>query len=799
MNHLWSDVRCCSRRLRRRPAALIIVLLTVAFGVGASAAVFKVLTAVLFHQLPFAAPENLVAITNSSGLNTIERATFYDSARGLTTLEGVAEFHPSSANLVVGSRAQRIPLAEISASFFSILGVRTVLGRDFSPDEDQPGRDLVCLISYEIWQDLFSGNISVVGQSVNLNGISFRIIGVIPSGISFPQEAQIWLPTIFDSNGYVREGNVLHISALGRLRNGATARLVREELAGRDAQNVSGEHRATDSPAQVELLRAELASKLQPALLILNMAVGFVLLIVACNVGYFVLLQTVSRIYEIGLRTALGASTWRIVRERLTEVLILAFAGGLLGAILSNQMTAWLYRWGPQGLNAYRSTPLSWLVGLYVTAAILFTGMAAGLIPLWFVLRHSSLTPVRIEDVHQTSPVRGLYGKLVAGEMTLALVLLIMTVGSLSSLYTLNRKLFAYNTHGLLTFSFSPHGTQYADFKTHTVNVKAINDTYQKILTNLQALPDIAGVALTSRLSVVEPSDDVLPVTPEGGTMANIRGREFIVSPDYFLTMGLRVIEGRLPLGSEIQQEKLAVVGNSFAQQLWKNNSPIDKRLILPMHGPFYFRVIAVVADSYRPGQEMVGVPEIYLFNKQVYSPSATFILRTKRAPMAVLPLVKEVLATIAPEQPLFAAETLDQQIQSQEQNQRFAILVLAGFTTIALLLAVSGLYSAVSMDQQLRIREVGVRIALGAGRKTILKLMLFDVCRFTVPGILIGIAGGYFALRATSTVLFGFFAPSMLAISMISLLFIVTAFIPTFWPAKRAVNINPVDLLRVE
>jgi putative ABC transport system permease protein len=722
---------------------------------------------------------------------------FQDSTQHLATLDQVAEYHPSAANLVVGTLAERRAATEVSAAFFRVLGVKPLLGRDFGPEEDQPGQDSVVLISYRLWQEVFHGDVSVVGKSINLNGLTFSVIGVAPPGMEFPLHTDVWVPTIFDSNNYLREGTSVEISAIGRMSANGSLALAQAEIVGM-AQNTSQyEHKTDETVApKVKLLESQLTEKIRPALLMLNLAVVFVLLIMCANVAHLILVHTAARAGEIGVRLALGARPLLLAQEQLVTSMLLSISGGLLGIGLAIGGTSVLYRFAPSALGQTPAEVLAWPVVLYGFLAIIATGVLSGLAPAWFVFRRSPRVTAVLSRSF-SSPAGWFYGKLVASEIALALILLVGAGVFLRTLTELNRRLFAYDTHGLLTFSLSPHGEKYVDFKSNVVRTAAINTLYGQILAGVQNLPGVISAAAISQPPINEKSDNVLALKPEGKPMQVIPGVEYLVSSTYFQTMGIRIVEGRVPGLSELRSEKIAVVSQDFAHQLWPQESAIGKRLMLPLHGPLLYRVIAVAANSYRRQQLGVSSPEMYLFIGQAYCPSVTFIVRTRQEPMLLLPFIQDTMRGIDRSQPIFSAQTMDQRIATQEASQRFALLVLAGFAAIAVLLAICGLYSAMSLNLKSRLHEIGVRMALGAARDSILRMLLLDSCRLAIPGICLGGFGAFLLVRSAAALVFQSSEVRFLDVIFIALLFFLSTLIAGYLAAKHAGHLDPSDLLR--
>ncbi|MGC2745234.1 MAG: FtsX-like permease family protein, partial [Candidatus Angelobacter sp.] len=313
----------------------------------------------------------------------------------------------------------------------------------------------------------------------------------------------------------------------------------------------------------------------------------------------------------------------------------------------------------------------------------------------------------------------------------------------------------------------------------------------------VQNLPGVISAAAISQPPINEKSDNVLALKPEDKPMQVIPGVEYLVSSSYFQTMGIRIVEGRVPVLSELRSEKIAIVSQDFAHQLWPEESAIGKRLMLPLHGPFLYRVVAVAANSYRRQQTGVSSPEMYLFIGQAYCPSVTFIVRTRQEPMLLLPFIQDMIQGIDRSQPIFSAQTMDQRIASQEASQRFALLVLAGFAGIAVLLAIAGLYSAMSLNLESRLHEIAVRMALGAARESILRMLLLDSCKIALAGISLGAIGAFLLVRSAAALVFHASAVRFFDVLLIALLFFLATLMAGYLAAKHAGRLDPSDLLR--
>lgn len=796
-------VRACRYSLRRffkTPVFSLGCILTIAVAIGTSAAIFGVFRTVLLDSLPFKQPQQLVAITNASQiqLNTLSRGDFYDSARRLHSLEDVAEYHSTGVNLVSRTVAERRSAAEVSAAFFRVLGVMPVLGRDFSPEEDEPGQDSVILISNRLWQSKFRGDSRVIGANVSLNGLPFTVIGVLPPGMEFPAETDVWAPTIFDSDRYLREGTSVQIIALGRMSKAGTPALVGKELSAMSRQ-YSGEPDSlgSDASPKVELLYSKLTEKIRPALLLLNLAVLFVLIIMCANISHLILVDATARMDELAIRCALGAPRALIIQSHLVESFILCLTGGIVGVALGFAESHAIYRVAPNALGGFIAPVTTGPLVLYALLAAAITGSVAGAIPAWFVAKHSLKAIAYGGQSHRVRPAR-LYNALVTSEMALALILMSGVGVFVHSLSQLNRSLFSYDPHGLLTFSLSPHGEGYVDSKSHTVNTRAINGLYTHILAALDNLPDVANAAIISRAPISSRGDDVVPIGVDHKSIQAFPGAEYTVSTSYFQTIGTPIIEGRVPTDAEFGPDKILIISQSLAREFWPTESALGKRLVLPMHGLFPFTVVGVAADSSAGSKSNIAIPEIYLFVNQIYCPSATFIVRTRRKAGALVPLIKGAVAEIDPTQPIFSVETMDQRIAGYETSQRFALLMLSIFAGIALTLSLGGLYSTIHLNLQYRTHEIGLRMALGADRARILLMLLLDGCKIAVPGIIFGLLGAFLLLREATALVFGVSSIRVGYVCAIAVLFFFVTMVTATLASKGVAKVDPKGLLRV-
>lgn len=517
------------------------------------------------------------------------------------------------------------------------------------------------------------------------------------------------------------------------------------------------------------------------------------------NVAHLILVRTNARIGDIAVRYALGARQQLIVQQQVVESMLLSFFGGSLGLGIAVITTHALYRLVPSTFGQFSATQFAWPVATYAFIATASFAILAALAPALFVMRHSVGIMLNLTNNRQSPHTGGFYDKLVISEIALALILLVGAGIFLRTLSDINRSRFAYETHGLLTFSLSPHGDKYVDYKGHAINAGVINALYTRVLAALEALPGVVRSAAISQPPIAGKRDNVLPIIREGSATQVVPGIEYVVSPSYFQTMGLHIIEGRVPIASELAADKLVVVSQDFARQVWQDQPAVGQWIVLPMHGPFRYKVVAVTANSYRAQKSNAMSPELYLFIGQAYCPSATFIVRTRQEPELLLPFIQHAIAKIDPEQPLFGIQTMDQRIATHEANQRFASFVLSGFAIIAVLLAIGGLYSAMTMNLQSRMHEIGIRTALGATPIRIVRMLLLDGCRLSLPGICLGIIGVFVLARGASAMVFGSSTLRFLDVSVIALLFFLATVMTGYLAAKRAARLDPGELLRVE
>lgn len=796
---LIHDLFRCLKLLMKSPLFACSTILMISVGIGASTACFRVLHAVLSFQMPLIAPERLVSIDNQEELNSLQRDMFHEATKRMTTLESIAEYHVAEANYSYGASSERRSAAEVSAEFFRVLGAHPALGRDFAPDEDQPGRDMVALVSHKLWRDSCHGDVGILGNVIHLNGLEFTVIGVLPPGVEYPQQTDIWVPTIFDSDRYLREAMSVHTSAIGRIRAGAHLTLVRAEVERMTRERLQAGETLTEAAMPlVSLLEPHLTEKIRPSLFVLNGAVIFVLLIMCANVAHLVLARTGARMNDIAVMYALGANSWVIIRQEAVEPFMVSLLGGAVGLGIGLIVARTLFRFSPGDLGRYAYEGFGWPVAVYSLIATLFFAVSASVGPSLFAVQQSSHGTVN-PGSRRSFRTRRLYDKLIISEIGLALILLGGAGMFFRTLSELNKTLFAYDTGGLLMFSISPHGPRYLDYQTHTTKVSAINALYNAILAGTAELPGVVSNAVSSQPPNFGNNDSLLPTGIGGKPIEPVRAFEYIVTPSYFSTMGIRILNGRVPSSAELHSGRAIVVSEDFAHQLWPGDRAVGKTMILPLHGLLPFKVVAVSANSYRPQMKTLASPEVYLFIDQAYCPSATFILRTRERPELLERLVRNRVAMIDSEQPLFDFKTMDQRIAENEVNQRFAAWVLSGFALIAVLLAVVGFYSAMTLNFQSRRHEMGIRSALGAPPRGILRMLLLDSCKVLVPGIGLGLIGVFAIVRGVSALVFGVTTFRIFDTSIIAVVFSLGILATAYLAARQSATADPAELLREE
>jgi putative ABC transport system permease protein len=801
IDELWQDVRFSARLLMKQPGFLAVAVLTLALGIGANTAIFTVVNGVLIRSLPYREPSQLVSI-DGPGVNWQDPHS-EDCAWGwrdhVKSFEQVAIFgsHEGGVNLTGAGGTDRIEALDVSANFFQTLGVSAVAGRFFGPEHEQNENRWVAVISSRLWKRRFDGAPDAIGQTIQLNGKSFTIIGVAPPELQFPAKLDAWIPLSFvlTPDNMVFNSNSAETGAFARLKPGVT-------LAEAQAEMKAHSGRAKlDFEIGVSSLFDALIGEIRLTLTLLAAAVGFVLLIACANVANLLLARSATRRKELAVRAALGAGRGRLVRQSLTESLLISLMSGLAGLTLAVWLHRLLLAFSPPEIPRLDEIALDYRVLAFNAALSLLTGVIVGLLPAIQGSKVDLIESLKDDAQKIDAGARALSLKsaLIAGEIALSLVLLIgagLLLRSLTKVLSVDA---GYERENVLSVSVALPLAQYLREPTK------VPDFYLRLIEQVRAIPGVKAAGATSKI----------PLSREEnlGTMFEVEGRPrppkfsesyapiFWISYDYFKAMGIPLLQGRAFTDADrLQAPPVLIINETMARRVFPDGNAVGKRMKIGADYPQVPREIIGVVGAVRTfGLEKEPRREIFLPFLQGRTPPTTLAIRTVGDPMAISSAVREAIRRLDENLPPYDIKTLEQRVSDSVAPRRFLVSLMSLFALLALALAATGIYGVLSYLVAQRTREIGIRIALGATAGAVLGLILKRGAILILIGTAAGLAGAIALTRLIKTLLFGVSATDPATFALIALLLVVVALIAGYIPARRATKVDPMVALRHE
>ena len=807
MHKLLQDLRYAVRTLLKRPGFTLITVVTLALGIGASTAIFTVVDAALLRGLPYKSPERLYHLWESTPQREFAQREFsypdYQDYQQNQVCEGLAAYTGGGAIMTGRGEPQLVFAPAATANFFSVLGVEPVIGRTFRPGEDKPGAARVAVLTYGMWQRLFGGDQGIINQSLTLNGQSYTVIGVLPASFQFAlRQNDLWLP--YQPTDAQLTRRFMHgTNLIARLKAGVSVERAQTELsviASRIEQENKDSHAGTG--LKLVSLQEQVVGQVKPILMILLAAVGFVLLIACANIASLLLTRSLSRQKEVAIRAALGASRWRVVRQLLTESVLLSLAGGAAGLILAY--------WGVDALVAVipdgQINALPFLKTLRIDSSILafsfglslLTGVIFGLAP---ALQSSrlDLNEVLKEGGRHTSGGAGhrLRSAFVMTEIALAVVLLIGAGLMMKSLLRLLQVNPGFNPQNVLTMTVVLPAGKYADDNRQV-------DFFNQLDQRLRSLPGVNGVGTVNILplqagNTTRVSVEGDPVPPPGQeTECNIR----TVSESYFQTLGVPVIAGRMfHERDKAGATTVVIIGKSLADKVFAGRDPVGRRLIYTGVKAPPDLIVGVVGDVKVTGLDQAIRPVLYYPFRQDAAPGTNLVVRTKADPAALTGAIRNEIRMLEPDVALFNVNTMEQLISGSPAAlmRRFPALLISVFAALALLLSSIGIYGVVSYSVSQQTHYIGVRMALGAKASDILKMVLKQGLVLTFAGMAIGVVAAFALMRLLRSLLFEVQANDAATFTLVVGTLFFVALLACYLPARRATKVDPLVALRYE
>src|SRR5580658_1105475 len=809
---MWNDIRYAFRTLLRERGFASMAVLSLAVGIGANTAIFSVVNGVLLRPLPYRDPERLVAIrevipklTNLYPSLPVNFAHYYEWRKRWSAVESVALARSSSPHLTGVGEPEMLDGVRASASVFSVLGVSPQLGRAFLDEEDPDGHDQVAVISDSLWRRRFGADPSIVGRKIMLNGRPHVVVGVLPSGFQFPGQNDSWIRAglgekaeVFQPLGYSKDdleeiNGDYNYAAIARLRPGMSAQKALAELNVIQAdisKRIPDEK--MDLRAAMTSLQDDIVGKSRRGLLVLLGAVGAVLLILCVNLANLSLARASGRAREYAIRTALGAGRPQLVRQTLTESLVLALAGGILGIALAAWGVQVLMRAAPLDLPRLSEVSLDGRVLGFALMVSLVTGVAFGILPALRSARAHPQEALKSGSYTTTEGRRGvrLRGVLVGVEAALSAVLLItagLLMGSFARLMHVDK---GFDIERVLAVHVAMPASKYAEEPQQVA-------FFDRLLEKVRPLPGVLSAGLVSALPLQGESwmdlaaaeGDQRPLFER--PMVNVR----FVSPDYFKTLRIPFRAGR-PFDDSQRGRKVVIVSQGTARRLWPGRSPLGRRLL---HNEHLEEVVGVTADVRSTSLDKDPVMIVYVPYWQRPRLSASLLVRTAMDPRGIAAGMRETIHQVDADVPVPEMQTLQEVMSDSVAQRRFQTMLVMLFAASALALAGFGIYGVVSYSVARRRTEMGIRLALGAGTGGLQRMALWQGIRPVVAGLAVGIAGALAAGRILSSLLFQVSARDPLTIGVVALVLLAVSMVAALAPARRATRVDPMKALRFE
>jgi predicted permease len=813
LKNFLQDLRYAVRMLMKSPLFTGIAVLTLALGIGGNTAIFSVVNAILLRPLPYQNPDQLVILSEKTAqFNEMSVAyqNYEDWRAQNHSFREMAAFRGESFNLSGSGTAEHVRARQASAGLLTMLGVRPLLGRDFLAEEDRPGAAPVVILGYGLWQTKFGGDPQIVGKSILLTDQSYTVVGVLPEHFWFYNKPDVIVP-IGNSTAFWRTNRELRSGTyvIARLRPGATVEGARADMAPIAARLAEAYPKANVAHTiNVKPMMQDVVGDVRGSLYLMLGAVGLVLLIACVNVANLLLVRATSRQKEIAVRVAMGASRWRMTRQLLTESVCLAVAGGALGLLLAYWGTDALVKAVPGSLPRAEVVGLDLRVLAFTFGVSFLTGVLFGLAPAWRAAKTDVQGTLKDQARGTTSGHHRLQGALVIAELGLALVLLVcagLTIRSVALLKSVNPGFQAKNA---LTFNVSVSSVRYA-------TPAKVRSYYHEVLRRIEALPGVQAASVSNDLPMRDDNEIFFYVTdrPKPTQEQLPWAMFYLVSPGYQDAMGLQLIKGRFLTSQDNETGPAAIViDDAMARGLFPTEDPIGKSVIVPFPGFDKPREIVGVVNhvkhaglvqdasaliKYQFYMPFDQIPDA--FYRELSRGSLSLIVRTAPDAGTIGTSVMEAVRGLDKDQPVFGLEPMGRLIEESVASQRFATMLLGIFAGIALILGSVGIYGVMSYLVTERTQEMGIRMALGATRSDVMRLVLTYGLTLAIAGLALGLAASIALTRLLTNLLFGVSPTDAATLALVGLLLVGVAMLACYVPARRATRVDPMVALRYE
>ena len=804
-DEMLQDLRYGARMLLKQPGFTLIAVLTLAFGIGANTAIFSVVNALLLRPLPYVESERLVLLAERSREGERLDAAypnFADWRARAQSFVGMAATYTWSCNLPGVEKSERLEGRVGNWNFFQLLGVNPQLGRLFTEADDHYGAARTVMLSHALWQRRFGGDTQVLGQPIRLDEDTYTVIGVLPPGFEYFEAADVYVPIglfLGPTSPLSNRGNSTYLHAVARLKPGVTVEQANSEMATLGQQLAQEYPRINEGKsAQAELLQDVMSEDVRQSLWVLLGAVGFILLIACINVANLLLVRAAERQKEFAVRQALGAGRWRIVRQLLSESLLIAGLGGACGLLIGRWMLQGLLGLAPPEIPQLSRVGLDQTVLLFTLAIAAATSLLCGLLPAWQSAKTDLQTALKAGGRLTAGTGReGIRNALLIAEVSLSLVLLVGAGLMVRSMYNLLNVDLGFNGENLLTMRVRLSEGKY--------NPDMRRLFYDECVARVAAVPGVRDAALTMSLPirgsswgrVFIASDQPVPSRADLPRSDNIP-----VSRNYFETMGIQLLRGRSFSATDTQESApVVVINETLALGIWPGEDPIGKRLkqSYPENDAPWREVIGVVKDIKLNGVDRAISMQTYLPYAQEPRPSVGLVVRTHDNPLAVAASVEQAIHSIDNDLAVYSIWTMDQLLGNSLAQRRLILVLLASFAALALVLAAVGVYGVVSYAVRHRTHEFGIRMALGAQAFDVLRLILGQGLKLAVLGIALGLVAAWALTRFLESLLFGVRPTDPLTFGGLAAALLCIALLACWVPARRATKVDPMVALRHE
>jgi putative ABC transport system permease protein len=806
MESLFNDIRYAARNLLKRPGFTAIAVITLALGIGANSAIFSLINAMLIKPLPFADQDRVVSIWDqapSRGVehNEVAMANYLDWRAQNHSFQQLALYRWWSTNLTGSDSPERIQGFLVTANFLDTLGVRPIIGRGFNEEENQPGKDAVAVITYSLWQRRFGADQNVINKTVMTNGIVRTVIGVLPEGFNFPKGSEIYAPLPLTPE-LIKSRNNHSYYVIGKLKSDASLQSAQADI-DTITTRLAAQYADTNVGlgAKVYPIVADTVRMYSTALWVMLAAVGFVLLIACANVANLMLARASGRQKEISLRSALGASRWRILRQLMVESFLIALIGGALGILVAFWGIDLLKAANPGEAAKYAPgwsrIGISFPVLGFTLALSLLSGLVFGLAPAWQFSKPDLNSALKESGRQTTAGSHRLRSLLVVFEIALSLVLLIGAGLLFRSFVALLKTNPGFNSDGVLTMNLN---LPFAKYREDAQRAAFYSDLVQRV----KGLPGVQSAAVVNYIPLGgSNSSDTFLIegTPDPPPGQEHNGRYRVCTPDYFQTMGISILRGRgFSDQDKTGAQPVVMVNETLAHRYWPKGDALGKRIRFygPLERAPWMEIVGIVQDV-KHELNLPVEPEYYLPHAQDSWNAMVLVARTTGEPGSMAAPIRQQVLAIDKDQPVFDVRTMREVRAISVTLYTFGFGMMAIFATVAVVLAAIGIYGVMAFAVTQRTQEIGIRMALGAQAADVLKLVVKNGMSLAVIGLVAGLAGAFAVTRLMASLLFGVSPTDVMTFALVTIGLLLVALLACFIPARRATKVDPLVALRYE